>query len=118
MPLALTPAPRPSLALFTSEPVRAAADLLDYLVRPSPPSPHSRDGHTVVLFPGLGTNGLSLWTLRLHLSRLGYRALDWGEGFNAGPTGGASHLSMGWNRDVLGAVANELARPVPAEPTC
>lgn len=30
----------------------------------------------------------------------------------------ASHLGMGWNRDVLGAVANELARPVPAEPTC
>ena len=29
----------------------------------------------------------------------------------------ASHLGMGWNRDVLGAVATELARPVPAEPT-
>jgi pimeloyl-ACP methyl ester carboxylesterase len=87
MPLALTHAPRPSLVLFTSEPVRAAADLLDYLARPSPPSPRSPDRHTVVLFPGLGANGLSMWTLRQHLLRLGYRAIDWGEGFNAGPTG-------------------------------
>ncbi len=116
MPLALTPAPRPSLALFTSEPVRAAADLLDDLVRPSPPSPRSRDGHTVVLFPGLGTNGLSLWTLRQHLSRLGYRAIDWGEGFNAGPTGDIDAWLRSMKEAVLARADAGAAAPSPAGP--
>jgi pimeloyl-ACP methyl ester carboxylesterase len=79
---------RPSLSLLASEPLRAAGDLIEHLALPAAAAAPSRDGHVVVLFPGLAANGIPLYPLRRHLSRLGYRALDWGRGFNTGPQGG------------------------------
>ena len=45
------------------------------------------DGHPVIIFPGLGTDGKSVATLRAHCRALGYDAFDWGQGFNVGPKG-------------------------------
>lgn len=78
---------RPSLALFASEPLRAAGDLIGHLARPAAAAARSCDGHAVILFPGLGANALSMWPLRRHLSGLGYSALDGGQGINTGPVG-------------------------------
>jgi pimeloyl-ACP methyl ester carboxylesterase len=89
----LTPKPvaavnrRPALSLLASEPARATleawAALRQWRKTPNPVGA----GHTVVLFPGLGTDGLTLWPLRRHLERAGFRALDWGQGMNTGPKG-------------------------------
>ena len=104
MPMTLSAAPRPSLALFTSEPVRAAVDLLQHLTHGAPAAPVSSDGHTVVLFPGLGANALSMWPLQRHLSGAGYRALDWGQGFNIGPSGDIDAWLQGLTQHVLARV--------------
>jgi hypothetical protein len=45
------------------------------------------DGHPVIIFPGLGTDGHAVMPLRTHCDSLGYTALDWGRGFNTGPQG-------------------------------
>jgi pimeloyl-ACP methyl ester carboxylesterase len=78
---------RPSLRLVGTEPIRAAWDVLRHLSPRSTTPPPRGDGHTVVLFPGLATDGRALWPLRRHLNALGYHALDWGDGFNTGPAG-------------------------------
>lgn len=78
---------RPSLALLASEPARATLEAWSALNHSRKPPKDVGGGHTVVLFPGLGTDGLTLWPLRRHLERAGYRALDWGEGMNTGPKG-------------------------------
>lgn len=80
------PIHRPSLALLGAEPFRAAMEFarqrLSKLddVKPG-------DGHPVVIFPGLGTDGKSMATLTRHCRSLGYDAFDWGQGFNTGPQG-------------------------------
>jgi len=89
----LTPRPaqaprrRPALSLLASEPMRATleawAALLQWHKAPAPVG----DGHTVVLFPGLGADSMTMWPLRRHLERAGYRAMDWGQGVNTGPRG-------------------------------
>lgn len=89
----LTPAPttapkrRPALSLLASEPARATLEAWDALMQWRKPPTQVGAGHTVVLFPGLGTDGLTLWPLRRHLERAGFRALDWGQGLNIGPRG-------------------------------
>lgn len=84
---ALAPSRRPALSLLATEPLRATLEAVQALGhwRHSPEQVGA--GHTVVLFPGLGTDGLTLWPLRRHLERAGYRALDWGQGMNTGPRG-------------------------------
>ncbi|RZL39688.1 MAG: alpha/beta fold hydrolase [Rubrivivax sp.] len=78
---------RPSLTLLATEPARATleacAALNHWRTAPKPVG----EGRTVVLFPGLGTDGLTMWPLRRHLERAGFRALDWGQGMNTGPKG-------------------------------
>lgn len=77
---------RPSLALLGAEPFRAAMELtLHKFARSGTTKPG--DGHAVVIFPGLGTNGGSVAMLREHCRSLGYDAFDWGQGFNTGPQG-------------------------------
>lgn len=83
------PAPhrRPALSLLASEPARATLEAWSALLHWHKTPAQTGQGHTVVLFPGLGTDGLTLWPLRRHLERAGFRALDWGQGFNTGPSG-------------------------------
>ncbi len=45
------------------------------------------DGHPVVVFPGLASDGRAVAPLVGYLKRLGYAAVDWGRGFNTGPRG-------------------------------
>lgn len=81
------PSRRPALSLLASEPLRATLDALRAVGHWREAPPQVGDGHTVVLFPGLGADGLTLWPLRRHLERAGYRAMDWGQGLNIGPRG-------------------------------
>ncbi|MFT7776079.1 alpha/beta hydrolase [Roseateles sp.] len=81
------PRRRPALSLLASEPLRATLEAVQALGHWRAPPQATGHGHTVLLFPGLGTDGLTLWPLRRHLERAGYRALDWGQGRNTGPRG-------------------------------
>jgi len=76
----------PPLAMLGAEPFRAA---MEYAWHMFEQSDHTKpgDGHPVVIFPGLGADGNSVATLRAHCRSLGYDAVDWGQGFNAGPQG-------------------------------
>lgn len=77
---------RPSLSLLGSEPIRAAIEFVSYQFKAESEAAQG-DGHAVVLFPGLGSNGTPLIPLRNHCRALGYQAVDWGRGFNRGPSG-------------------------------
>lgn len=84
--IAFDVATRPSLAMLGAEPFRAAMEFAWPSF--SLPEPTTRgDGHPVVIFPGLGSDGRSVSTLRGHCRSLGYDAFDWGQGFNNGPQG-------------------------------
>ena len=78
---------RPPLMLLATEPARAALEAL-HTLNPWRSTPEQvGEGRTVVLFPGLGTDGRTMWPLRRHLERAGFRAIDWGQGLNTGPKG-------------------------------
>lgn len=78
------PVKRPPLALLGVEPWRTAFEFLSHKV-----TPHSQpvigDGHSVLIFPGLGADGRSVEPLRKFCESLGYSAFDWSLGFNKGP---------------------------------
>lgn len=74
------------LALLGAEPFRAAMELAWHQFAMSDDAKPG-DGHPVVIFPGLGSDGSSVATLRAHCRALGYDAFDWGQGFNTGPQG-------------------------------
>ncbi|MFG6467046.1 alpha/beta fold hydrolase [Roseateles sp. BYS87W] len=78
---------RPAWSLLASEPLRAAVEAVQHFAEPDAALACPGGGHTVVLFPGLASDGLALWPLRRHLQRAGFRALDWGDGLNTGPQG-------------------------------
>lgn len=78
---------RPALSLLASEPVRATLEAWQALSHwRKLPEPVGQ-GHLVLLFPGLGADGSTLWPLRRHLDRAGFRTMDWGQGTNTGPRG-------------------------------
>jgi pimeloyl-ACP methyl ester carboxylesterase len=80
------PIDRPSMALLGSEPWRAAMEFVSHkFCRLPAQSPG--DGHPVVVFPGLATDGRATAPLRAYCKALGYDAMDWGRGFNTGPEG-------------------------------
>lgn len=81
------PIERPSLALFGIEPWRAAFEFASHQVRPADPQPVAGDGHPVVIFPGMGTDGSAVAPMRRYCQARGYEALDWGRGLNRGPQG-------------------------------
>lgn len=81
------PIERPSLALFGIEPWRAAFEFASHQFLPAEARPAAGDGHPVVIFPGLGTDGTAMAPMRKFCEGLGYEALDWGRGFNRGPQG-------------------------------
>lgn len=76
----------PPLAMLGAEPFRAAMEYAWHMLGQSDDTKPG-DGHPVVIFPGLGADGNSVATLRAHCRSLGYDAVDWGQGFNAGPQG-------------------------------
>lgn len=123
---------KPALHWLATEPARAALDAL-HALNPWRPRPATLpgQGHTVVLFPGLGTDTLALWPLQRHLQQAGYRPMDWGQGWNTGPQGdvdpwldaladamlartaSAESISLvGWS--LGGLYARELAKRWPA----
>lgn len=77
---------RPSLTLLGTEPWRASWEALCHLTKRRAAGSDG-DGHTVVLFPGLGSDAHALWALKRHLKHQGFEAIDWGQGFNTGPSG-------------------------------
>jgi pimeloyl-ACP methyl ester carboxylesterase len=121
---------RPSLALLGLEPIRALLDLARLQLEHHDAA--SGDGHAVVLFPGLGTDRVSMRPLARHCEQLGYATLDWGRGFNAGPQGDAARwlddlvddvdamtrahragiTLIGWS--LGGLYAREIAKAIPA----
>jgi hypothetical protein len=80
---------RPSLALLGTEPWRAAMEFMSFKFSGIPPRTPVRagDGHPVIIFPGLATDGSVVEPLRDYCQSLGYEAIDWGQGFNTGPRG-------------------------------
>ena len=82
-----SPPARPSLSLLGSEPLRAAVELAKHALTRNPPAARKGDGHPVIVFPGLGSDGLALAPLRRYCNELGYHALDWQMGRNTGPEG-------------------------------
>lgn len=80
---------RPSLTLLGTEPWRAAMEFVSFKLndfRTTKPAPRG-DGHPVIIFPGLATDGSVVAPLRDHCEALGYQAIDWGRGYNTGPQG-------------------------------
>lgn len=77
---------RPSLGLLCAEPLRAATEFARHKFAKAYDGKPG-DGHPVVIFPGLGTDGKSVATMRARCQALGYDAFDWGQGFNTGPKG-------------------------------
>ncbi|GCL64905.1 esterase/lipase family protein [Pseudaquabacterium pictum] len=85
--LSIQSIPRPSLTLLGAEPLRAAVEDVSHRAFTPARCPVAGDGHPVVIFPGLGTDGHAVAPLRRHCESLGYAALDWGRGLNRGPQG-------------------------------
>jgi pimeloyl-ACP methyl ester carboxylesterase len=53
------------------------------------------DGHSVLIFPGLTASDASTLTLREFLRAQGYKAHEWGLGFNLGPREGVLDACLG-----------------------
>ena len=101
----ILPIERPSLALFGIEPWRAAFEFASHHMAPAEAKPAAGDGHPVIIFPGMGTNGTAVAPLRRHCKSLGYEALDWGRGFNRGPEGDID----AWLADLKGHTTELLS---------
>jgi len=100
---------KPSWPLLGAEPWRAAAEYLTSKVMSMKQLP-AGDGHPVVVFPGLASDGRAVAPLCSFLRRLGYDAIDWGRGWNTGPQGDVD----AW-LDVLACdVAHRLGVRTPA----
>ncbi len=98
---------KPPLALLISEPARALVEWLSQAWRPAAdrqPALPAGDGHPVVIYPGLATDGLAVRPLRNHCRALGYAAFDWGQGFNTGPQGDVDR----WLRALADDTARQL----------
>ena len=80
---------RPPLNLLGTEPWRAAMEFLAFKLnhyKSKAPAPVG-DGHPVIIFPGLATDGSVVEPLREYCESLGYQAVNWGRGYNTGPKG-------------------------------
>ncbi len=91
------------------------------------------DGHTVIVFPGLGASDISTLPLRRFLIKQGYDVQRWGQGLNLGPRDGVldacralvrHHAArsgrpvslIGWS--LGGVYARELAKEMPELVRC
>jgi pimeloyl-ACP methyl ester carboxylesterase len=91
------------------------------------------DGHTVLVFPGLGAADGTTYPLRGYLEALGYSTQGWEQGFNFGPRAGVLERAkeqiarehqrtgekislIGWS--LGGVYARELAKELPHAVRC
>jgi Alpha/beta hydrolase family len=95
---------RPALTLLGTEPYRAGFEYVLHALTKAPRRADG-DGHPVVIFPGLASNGRAVAPLRRYCNALGYRAMDWGCGFNTGPR---SDLET-WLRELAEHTAQVMA---------
>jgi pimeloyl-ACP methyl ester carboxylesterase len=86
-PMPELPIQRPSLTLLGFEPWRAAFEFASHKLGRKDDPVALGDGHPVIIFPGMASDGTATAPLRHHCESLGYRAFDWGRGFNTGPQG-------------------------------
>jgi hypothetical protein len=87
--MALAPGPQRKTSLIGflgMEPLRAAFEFAGFHLMDRSTLP-AGDGHPVVFFPGLATDGRALAPLRNCCRDLGYTVHDWQLGFNTGPHG-------------------------------
>ena len=84
---ALNPATeRLSFLLVRMQPLRAVIEFLSHQLT-KPVAGPINDGHPVVIFPGLATDGSAVAPLRADCQALGHDVVDWGKGCNTGPKG-------------------------------
>ncbi len=76
----------PSWAFLGLEPMRAALEFAGMKLMSTDHLPVG-DGHLVIIFPGMAADASSLSPLKDFCRKLGYWTVDWGRGFNAGPSG-------------------------------
>lgn len=76
----------PPLTLLGLEPLRVGLEYAGMRFMNTSDLPKG-DGHTVVVFPGLASDRRATAPLTTFCGRLRYEALDWGRGFNTGPSG-------------------------------
>ncbi|MFC7513700.1 esterase/lipase family protein [Herbaspirillum sp. GCM10030257] len=72
--------------LFAFEPVRSMMDFFAGQALPLERLPKG-DGHSVIVFPGLGASGGATAMLRTRLQQLDYEVHDWEQGINQLPSG-------------------------------
>ena len=102
------PINRPSLKLLGTEPWRAASEFVAFKFRRRPAVVAAGDGHPVIIFPGMASDGHAVAPLRKYCQSMGYNAQDWGRGFNKGPQGDV---------DVwMQSLANEISEKLKACP--
>ncbi len=101
-----SPISRPHLGLLVTEPWRAGLELVSHGLSRRTAAPRG-DGHAVVLFPGLATDGKAMRTLHGLCRSLGLRPLDWGRGVNRGPSGDADAWLAALADDVAAALDRE-----------
>lgn len=104
-----SPIPRPSLALLGIEPWRAAYEFAQHKLARKAPVP-AGDGHPVIIFPGLATDGAAVAPLRDYCETLGYSAIDWGRGYNTGPQGDIDTWLAELSDHVSGLLAGHSRR--------
>lgn len=95
----------PSWVWLGLEPLRAALEYAGSQFGMAHAGLQPGDGHTVVIFPGLASNGRSVSWLRDFCRRLGYDAHDWGRGYNTGPAGDIDPWIDGLAEDVCALAA-------------
>ena len=88
------------------EPWRAAFEYAQHQISAADPRPAASDGHPVVIFPGMGTDGKAVAPMRRYCQALGYEAMDWGRGLNRGPQGDID----AWLEALREHVEQQLAR--------
>ena len=103
------PISSPSFALLGIEPWRAAMEFVSHKLMRSHAAP-TGDGHPVIIFPGLASDGHAVAPLRAHCEALGYTAFDWGRGFNTGPKGDIDQWLAGLALDVSARI-DEFEQP-------
>lgn len=100
----------PSLSLLATEPLRAMFDFI--ASRMAAGAQPIGDGHSVVVFPGLGGAPFTTSQLRRYLDEAGFEAHDWGRGMNTGPEGQFEPWLMGLVqhvRELHGATGRKVS---------